>query len=61
MHFLSTSYSKPDEDTNNSSLRVVDISMDGNWTSVTFYRYSGELNDDEASLRPDRVPVLGPS
>lgn len=58
MYSVFTSYSVPDEDTENSSLRIVDIRVDGNWTSVTFYRYNGDLNDDEASLWYDRSPSL---
>lgn len=45
---LFTSHTKPEEDTENSSLFVEEVTVDGDWTSVTFYRHSSDL-DDEAS------------
>ena len=49
------SHITPDEDTENPSLTVTDVAVDGDWTSVTFYRYNDELDDDEVSLRPAKV------
>ncbi|CAM9989598.1 unnamed protein product, partial [Ascophyllum nodosum] len=41
------SHTTPGEDTENPSLTVTSVTVDGDWTSVTFYRYSDELDDDE--------------
>ena len=49
------SHTTPDEDTENPSLTVTGVAVDGDWTSVTFYRYSDELDDDEVSPRPAKV------
>ena len=49
------SHTTPDEDTENPSLTVTGVTVDGDWTSVTFYRYSDELDDDEVSPRPAKV------